>query len=74
MQKYPLDNTLIAVPFDKGAGFCAMTCAEKQEEVLDCEQIRKLKKTFGYERNWKNWLSFTKLSVPLEHNRRGCTD
>ena len=47
VQKYLRDNALIAVPFDKGVGFCVMkksTYAEKLEKVLDCEQFRKLEK------------------------------
>ena len=48
VQKYLRDNALIAVPFDKGVGFCVMkksTCGEKLEKVLDCEQFRKLEKS-----------------------------
>ena len=48
VKKYLRDNALIAVPFDKGAGFCVMkksTYAEKLEKVLDCEQFRKLEKS-----------------------------
>ena len=48
MQKYLRDNALIAVPFDKGVGFCVMTkstYAEKLEKVLDCKQFRKQDKS-----------------------------
>ena len=48
MQKHLRDNALIAVPFDKGVGFCVMkksTYAEQLEKVLDCEQLRKLEKS-----------------------------
>ena len=48
MQKDLRDNALIAVLFDKCVGFCVMkksTYAEKQEKVLDCEQLRKLEKS-----------------------------
>ena len=49
VQKYLRDNALIAVPFDKSVGFCVMkrcTYKEKLEKVLDCEQFRKLEKSF----------------------------
>ena len=39
-QKYLRENALIAVPFDKGVGFCVMkksTYAEKLEKLLVCE-------------------------------------
>ena len=48
MQIYLRDNALIAVPFDKGVGFCVMkesTYAETLEKVLDCEQLRQLEKS-----------------------------
>ena len=48
VQNYLRDNALIAVPFDKGVGFCVMkksTYVEKLEKVLDCEQFRKLEKS-----------------------------
>ena len=48
VQKYLRDDALIAVPFDKGVGFCVMkesTYAEKLEKVIDCEQFRKLEKS-----------------------------
>ena len=48
MQKNLRDNHLIALPFDKGEGFCVMkksTDAKKLEKVLDCKQFRKLEKS-----------------------------
>ena len=42
--KYLLDNGLIAVPFEKGVGFCVIkkkTYAEKPEKVRGCEEFRK---------------------------------
>ena len=47
VQKYLRYNALIAVPFDKGAGFSVMqksTYAEKLEKVLDFEQFRNFEK------------------------------
>ena len=51
MQTYLRDNTLIAVLFDKGVGFCVMkksTYAEELEKAVDCEQVRKLEKSCDY--------------------------
>ena len=48
MQKYLRHTALIAVLFDKGVGFCVVkksTYAEKLEEVLYCEQFRKIERS-----------------------------
>ena len=48
LQKYLRDIALIAVPFDKGVGFCVLKknrYGEKLENVLDCEHFRKLEKS-----------------------------
>ena len=69
MQTYLRDNTLSAVPFDKGVGFCFIkksTYAEELGKAVDCEQFRKLekscdyivmenqKRTFGYDKKGGN--------------------
>ena len=45
VQKYLRHNTLIAVAFDSGIGFCVIkksSHAKKLEKTLDCKQFRKL--------------------------------
>ena len=39
VQKYLRDNSLIAVPFDKGVGFCVMKKSRYAEKLLDCEKF-----------------------------------
>ena len=77
MPTYLRDNTLIAVPLDKGVGFCVIkksTYAEELEKAVDCEQVRKLekscdyivmknqKKSFGYDKKKEETARFFRLA------------
>lgn len=47
-KKYLKENDLLAIPFDKGVGFCIMKkelCHEKMDSILNLPQFEKLKNT-----------------------------